>query len=180
MSTTKKPKSPKTDMTLQTALVAFPAVIPQNAEILILGSMPGKKSLTLRQYYGHPQNAFWYVIADLAGLETPPTTYSKRIDLLHELKIALWDVCHMCDRKTSLDSDIENVKANNIEELLSNNPSIKAVLFNGGPVQSLYKKYCKMVNGVSYVLMPSTSPTYAKMKRKEKVEKWKEVMFVNF
>ena len=33
-------------------------------EVLILGSLPGDRSLELQQYYGHPQNRFWKVIKD--------------------------------------------------------------------------------------------------------------------
>jgi len=37
----------------------FPAVIDENTEILILGSLPGDVSIRKHQYYGHPGNDFW-------------------------------------------------------------------------------------------------------------------------
>jgi G:T/U-mismatch repair DNA glycosylase len=33
--------------------LSFEPVIFQNTEILILGSLPGRKSIELNQYYGH-------------------------------------------------------------------------------------------------------------------------------
>ena len=41
---------------------SFKPSIDINSEILILGSMPGVKSLEEQQYYAHPQNRFWKVM----------------------------------------------------------------------------------------------------------------------
>ena len=37
---------------------SFKPSIDNNSKILILGSMPGIKSLEEQQYYAHPQNGF--------------------------------------------------------------------------------------------------------------------------
>ncbi len=39
---------------------SFLPIIDKETKILILGSLPGKKSLELREYYGHPRNRLWY------------------------------------------------------------------------------------------------------------------------
>ena len=161
-------------------LTSFEPVIPSKPKVLILGSMPGVESLRLQQYYGHPQNAFWYAISSLDSLSTPPQKYSERIQLLHKHHIALWDVCFHCERKGSLDSDIKNVKPNTINKILEEFPTITTVLFNGQPPHKLYKKYLQFLPQIKYKVMPSTSPTYAKMKRNEKVEIWKKELFVFF
>ena len=49
--------------------------IDKRSKILILGSMPGIKSLEMQQYYAHPQNRFWKLMGllcktpNLADLE---------------------------------------------------------------------------------------------------------------
>ena len=69
----------------------FEPVADQNSRVLILGSMPGKESLRKQQYYGHKQNAFWRLMCAL--LEKPyDEDYEKRLKMLLEHRIALWDV----------------------------------------------------------------------------------------
>ena len=52
-----------------------------DAEILILGSLPGEQSLALGQYYGNPKNHFWRLVFCLIG-ETLPDDYAARCDAL--------------------------------------------------------------------------------------------------
>ena len=43
----------------------FPPVYDENSEILILGSFPSVKSREMQFFYGHPQNRFWKVMAQI-------------------------------------------------------------------------------------------------------------------
>ena len=42
----------------------LPPLLCENPRILILGSLPGDKSIEMQQYYGHPLNRFWQVMSD--------------------------------------------------------------------------------------------------------------------
>ena len=46
---------------------SFDPSIDNNSKILILGSMPGVKSLEEQQYYAHPQNRFWKVMGSICN-----------------------------------------------------------------------------------------------------------------
>ncbi len=81
----------------------FPPVAGADARILVLGSLPGDRSISEQQYYAHPQNAFWPIMRELFGIEGD---YSVRCKRLIENRIALWDVLHSSVRPGSMDSDI--------------------------------------------------------------------------
>src|SRR3989338_2443413 len=66
---------------------AFAPIVDSESKILILGTMPGIRSLELQQYYGHSGNHFWKILFRL--FDEPFTNeYDKRIDLLHRIHIA--------------------------------------------------------------------------------------------
>ena len=46
---------------------SFKPSIDEHSTVLILGSMPGVKSLEEQQYYAHPQNRFWKVMASICN-----------------------------------------------------------------------------------------------------------------
>ena len=82
---------------------SFPPIIGANARLLILGTLPGEESLRLRQYYGHPRNHFWPLIAAIFD-KSLPAAYAERERLLKRNRSALWDVLESAERVGSLDS----------------------------------------------------------------------------
>ncbi len=156
-------------------IFSFPPIIDESSEILILGSIPGQKSLEKQEYYAHPQNKFWRIIFELFN-EIFTTDYTKKIQILEKHHIALWDVIDTCERKGSLDSEIRNEEANKIEELLHNYPNIKAIFCNG---QKSYKNLQKILSKdfhLPIIVLPSTSPAHASLKYEEKLKSWKMVL----
>ena len=153
---------------------SFPPIIKKDSKILILGSIPGVKSLEMQQYYAHPQNKFWKIICEIFNEEFT-TNYQQRIEILEKHHIALWDVIDTCERKGSLDSEIRNEEANKIEELLQNFPNIKAIFCNGQKSHKNLQKILGKKFRMPIIVLPSTSPAYAGLKYEEKLLSWQEI-----
>ena len=156
-------------------LYSMAPVIDLHAKLLILGSMPGAKSLEAQHYYGNPRNHFWEIIFALLEKEDP-VTYEDRLSLLKKHHVALWDVIHSCYREGSLDSAIKEEYPNDLKTLLREHPQIKAIAFNGGKAYRSYKKHFGLDehSGLVYLPLPSTSPMRGKHVKTlpEKLEAW--------
>ena len=130
---------------------SFAPYIPSQPLVLVLGTMPGKDSLRLGQYYMNSGNRFWKIVAAAAG-QPLPDRYEDRLKLLDQLHIALWDVFASAEREGSLDRNIRNGERNDIQGLLESNPSIVKILFNGKKANENALDY-----GCKNDVMPSTS-----------------------
>lgn len=149
---------------------SFPPVISKDSNILILGSVPGIKSLEMQEYYAHPQNKFWRILFELFN-EDYTTDYAEKIDLLKKNKIAVWDVIDSCERKGSLDNEIKNENHHNILQLLDDFPSIKVIFCNG---QKSFKTLGKILPNdpkIPVFVLPSTSPAYT-ISYQQKLKDW--------
>ncbi len=159
---------------MQNRISSFPPIIDSGSKILILGSIPGVKSLEKQQYYGHPQNKFWRIIFELFHEEFTED-YLKRIEVLKKNHIALWDVIDSCERKGSLDSEIKNEEANLIPELLEEYPNVKAIFCNGGKSYKDLQKLLGKNFRIPIYLLPSTSPLHT-ISFERKFEDWKKIL----
>ena len=161
-----------------TAAVAhsFDWLAAPDAQILIVGSMPGIASLQQQQYYAHPRNAFWPVMQRI--FNWPDMHYDQRCSALVSEKIAVWDVLRSCRRRGSLDGNIEtdSLLINDFSAFFHRHPGIKAVLFNGGKAAQLFKRYVSVPACVELKPLPSTSPAYAAMSFESKLEKWRNAI----
>ena len=136
---------------------SFEPIIFNDTEIIILGSLPGKKSIELNQYYGHPRNRMWTILSKIINSEISTDYASKKL-FLKKHKIGLWDVAHSAERKGSLDSNIKKEIPNDVDSILINYPSINVIGFNGKKSESMYKKFFKLNRSIKYVSLPSSSP----------------------
>ena len=152
---------------------SFLPISNHDAEILILGSLPGEKSLELQEYYGHAQNKFWKIIAAITANDLPQN-YADKIQLLHRNKIALWDVIQAANRSGSLDTAILNEVPNDLETLISEHALLKTIAFNGRKAAAVFYKYFKEKEGIKYILLPSSSPANARFGMEKMVEVWRE------
>lgn len=154
--------------------VSFPPIIDSQAQILILGSLPGDKSLSLQAYYGHPQNRFWNLIFSLLDLR-PCSDYTEKIAYLQSNHIALWDVCASANRPGSLDSKIQDVIPNPIPELLAAHPQIQTVFFNGQKAEKLFDNYFQREPKLQYFCLPSSSPANALFNLDKLLKAWQQI-----
>jgi len=165
-----------------TLLNSFGPVIKKNCRVLILGSMPGVASLQEQQYYAHPRNVFWLIMEEIFGIDRG-SNYDERCTKLTDRGLGVWDVLKMCRRPGSLDSSIETAseQANDFVRLFSDYRSIRAVFFNGGAAERLYKKHVLKLDethqyDLLYQRLPSTSPAYAAMRFDGKLELWRRIL----
>jgi double-stranded uracil-DNA glycosylase len=160
---------------------SFPPIASGMPRVLILGTMPGKVSLRERQYYAHPQNAFWRIIGGMLGFD-PASPYDARVAAVQSAGIAVWDVLKSCVRESSLDSAIEASSAlpNDFAAFFAEHPQIQRICFNGAKAEALYMKHVRprlAANpSVQHVRLPSTSPANAGLALSQKVRAWQAIV----
>ncbi|MBL8430422.1 MAG: DNA-deoxyinosine glycosylase [Dechloromonas sp.] len=158
----------------------FPPVASPSAQVLVLGSLPGKASLAAQEYYANKQNAFWRIMGDLVGAG-PALPYSQRLQRLCAAGIALWDVIAAGERPGSLDADIvkKTVCANDFSAFFAVNRSIARVFFNGGVAEAAFRRHVLPgLQGADLQLirLPSTSPAHAASSYAEKLAAWSAII----
>lgn len=155
---------------------AFEPIIYPDSKILILGTMPGEKSLQLQQYYGNRGNQFWKLMFEVCK-QPFSLNYQDRIALLKRNRIALWDVLQFCEREGSLDSNIKAEQPNDFESFYIENPTIKYVFFSSKNAAKYYDKYTGRKPNRIYATLPSPSGANATKTFKEKLMIWKGNIF---
>ena len=160
----------------------FPPIADPDATVLVLGSLPSRKSLEASEYYAHPQNAFWRIMGEFFGAG-PDVPYAKRTVLLKRNNIAVWDVLASSDRPGSMDSDIDiaTAKPNDFASFLTTYSTIRLVCFNGQKAARMFKdmvlsRHGELKSDLRYETLPSTSPAFAAMSFEEKLRKWSIVL----
>lgn len=156
---------------------SFSPKINSNCKVLILGSMPGIKSLEAQEYYAHPQNRFWKVLGVICNCENLHNLkYDEKIEILLANGFALWDTIKFCKREGSLDSAIIEEKPNDIRGLLKKYPDIKTVCLNGNKSFDTFKKnFPDLIMKYNCIKMPSTSPANAKFRIDNLISEWKKI-----
>lgn len=156
----------------------FAPVFDASARTLVLGSMPGARSLDERRYYAHPRNAFWPIMADLLGFDRD-LEYEQRLRELLRHRIALWDVIASCRRRGSLDQRIEpdSVVVNDFAALFQRCRGLERVVFNGRAAEAAWMRHVRPRLPVPWsaldgLRMPSTSPAHAAMTFEAKRAAW--------
>ncbi|KAG7362011.1 T/U mismatch-specific DNA glycosylase [Nitzschia inconspicua] len=145
--------------------------IPQNTVVvpvhtLILGTHPSIASFREDQYFGHPQNAFWWIAGDCLGFRRGPCvspstgqpyaiaahlrygddkilSYDEQQQELVRHGFALWDIVGQCRRPGSLDQDIFDERPNDLRGFAQQHrQTLKRIVFaNGGTGCTFFIKH---------------------------------------
>lgn len=163
---------------MSAVISSMAAVARPDARLLILGSMPGVKSLQQQQYYAHPRNAFWPVMARLLNFEQT-LDYPQRLQALLQHRVALWDVLSHCQREGSLDSAISAEQPNEFTQFMREHSQLKAIAFNGGKAWQSFRRQVigkqPLPEGLQFIQLPSTSPAHASQTFADKLQQWQDV-----
>lgn len=140
---------------------SFPPVIDKQVRLLVLGSLPGDRSLAEQRYYAHPQNQFWRLISPAAGTDLTALCYDDRLAALLAAHIGLWDVVASATRPGSTDAAIRAIQGHDIAALAATLPHLQAIAFNGGTALRHGRKALgAAAQRYTVIALPSSSPLH--------------------
>lgn len=161
-------------------VASFPPLLGTAPRLLLLGTMPGAASLAAGEYYAHPRNVFWRLLAEIYQFDANDA-YPRRVAALGRAGVAVWDVLASCKRTGSLDTAIEaaSVRINDVRGLLAQQPSITGVVFNGAQAEAYFARY--VAAGLSGARLdcrrvPSSSPANARLSYPMKLAQWRAAL----
>lgn len=139
----------------------FDPVVDAATRLLVLGSLPGERSLAMNEYYGNKQNRFWMLMSEVTGTDLVSLDYPSRLAALHARHVGLWDVVAQAQREGSLDSRIRERDDNDLLALIATLPQLRAIAFNGGTAARLGAKILgDQAAHLRIIHLPSSSPAY--------------------
>ncbi|MDP1693843.1 MAG: DNA-deoxyinosine glycosylase [Burkholderiaceae bacterium] len=156
---------------IPTLLQGLAPVADRHTRLLVLGSFPGVASLAAQQYYAHPRNQFWPILAALWPVDFKALGYARRLQQMQARGLGLWDVYRACHRDGSLDSAIEDAEPNDLAALVARLPALRAVAHNGG--ESARAMRITRTLGLPLHRLPSTSPANARWSFERKLAAWR-------
>jgi hypoxanthine-DNA glycosylase len=151
----------------------LPPVADARTHVLILGSFPGAASLAAREYYAHPRNHFWPILAALLGEPLAALPYRERLAQLAARGVGLWDTIVACRRPGSSDGAIRDALRGEVHRMHRIAPSLEAVAFNGNTAARGAPAWGSA--GYVTLLLPSTSPAYTRP-FEEKLAAWRALV----
>lgn len=150
----------------------LPPVLAADTRVLILGSFPSEASLAAAQYYAHPRNHFWPILAAVLAEPLVAMPYAKRLATLKGHRVGVWDAIVACERAGSLDADIRNALRGDVAVVRRRAPMLHLVCFNGQTAARA--RSCWDAAGYATLSLPSTSPAYTRP-LSEKLKAWQAI-----
>lgn len=150
----------------------FAAVVDEHTRLLVLGSLPGEKSLAQGEYYANRQNMFWHLMSSVIDVDLVTLSYCQKLECLLLHRIGLWDVVAEAKREGSLDSNIRSHKGNDLLSLIRSLPNLRAIAFNGVASAKLGTKIIGAeAEQYAVFALPSSSPAHT-LAFREKAAGW--------
>lgn len=150
----------------------LPPVLDARTRVLILGSFPGEASLAAAQYYAHPRNHFWPILAAVLGEDFAAEPYRTRLARLRAHGVGLWDTIVACERHGSLDGAIRNAERGDVARVRHLARQLRLVCFNGKTAARAEPVWREA--GYETLVLPSTSPAYTRPLA-EKLAAWRAI-----
>lgn len=140
---------------------SFPPVVTPDTRVLILGSLPGERSLAERRYYAHPQNGFWRLMSAVLEQDLVALEYDARLAALQAHGAGLWDVVRSATRAGSSDAAIRDLAPNDLAALVRRLPQLAAIAFNGATAHREGLRALGVeASRVDILPLPSSSPLH--------------------
>ena len=138
---------------------SFAPVVDAATRLLVLGSLPGERSLAAGRYYAHPQNQFWRLIGAVIDRDLTALPYEARLAALLAAGVGLWDVVATATRTGSTDAAIRDIAANDLATLVARLPALKAIAFNGATAARIGTAALGDLT-IPHLTLPSSSPLH--------------------
>ena len=151
---------------------SFAPEVDARTRLLVLGSLPGDRSLAEGRYYAHPSNQFWRLMGDVIGAPLDEMGYPARLSALRAAGVGLWDVIASASRAGSLDSAIRDERSNDLAALRAGTPQLQAIAFNGAAAARIGRKQLAGAD-VPLLSLPSSSAAYCRMSFEGKRLAWR-------
>lgn len=145
--------------------------------MLLLGTLPGERSLALAEYYAHPSNAFWRLLGGvLSEPRLPNMLYADKVKFLHASGIGVWDVLSKARRTGSLDTAIRDATHRDLVFFASQWCQLKAICFNGSQAARWGRgQFLGHAERWALIDLPSSSGAHARMPYLAKLRRWKVI-----
>ncbi|MDR1184838.1 MAG: DNA-deoxyinosine glycosylase [Coriobacteriales bacterium] len=153
----------------------WPPFYDDDSKVLILGTIPSPASRKMGFFYGHPQNVFWSILAEVLEQPEPPRDIEARKTFLLKSRIALWDVLRAATISGAADMSIREPEPNLFSPLLVAS-NIHTVFTTGRQATHLFNELCATEAGTQAIYLPSTSPANRAAQAKPEFKtQWRQV-----
>ena len=160
----------------------FGIFVPPVTEYLFLGSFTGKvEDASYDWFYANKRNQFWLIMKEVYGIKLG--TKTEKQELFTRLNMAITDIILSCERKanSNLDMNLTNIVFNTeaILKVIQEN-KIRAIYFSSRFTEKLFRMEFKEIvsryPSTELITLPSPSPRYATMSKREKIARYIELL----